>query len=154
METLGSYEMSVLTRATRRNISEDDILHSHRRENLKFYIKHNVSETGSLYDFRSEKGDTYSVGPLERANLNQINLFRHLRDMGSFPESFSTGNGPTVAPTLYGEWPTQHIYTAKNISCRESNHDTTVTNLSPVSVLTCTTRGFSACLGCPQAIVG
>jgi hypothetical protein len=29
---------AVLTRATRRNIPEDTILHSHRRENLKSYI--------------------------------------------------------------------------------------------------------------------
>jgi hypothetical protein len=37
MEAIRFSEMSVHTRTTRRHIPENDILHSHRRENLKFY---------------------------------------------------------------------------------------------------------------------
>jgi hypothetical protein len=37
-EATFSTETSVHSRATRRNIPENSILHSHRRENLKSYI--------------------------------------------------------------------------------------------------------------------
>jgi hypothetical protein len=38
MEALRSSETFVFTRVKRRHIPKDDILHSHRLENLKYYI--------------------------------------------------------------------------------------------------------------------
>jgi hypothetical protein len=38
VEAQRSSETFVLARATRHNIQEDGILHSHRRENLKSYV--------------------------------------------------------------------------------------------------------------------
>jgi hypothetical protein len=59
-EALSSSETSVLTRATRLNIPEDAILHSHRRENLKSYM--------DLFQYSDDERDIPTLlGPLEGA---------------------------------------------------------------------------------------
>jgi hypothetical protein len=57
-EALSSSETSSLRRATRRNISEDAILHSHSRENLK------LCNTGSGIFRKTRVRGTYAAGSL------------------------------------------------------------------------------------------
>jgi hypothetical protein len=63
-EALSSSETSVLTRATWRNIPEDAILHSHRRENLKSYsVKVN-------FEVKWQKLPSEMLGMLNRFMVN------------------------------------------------------------------------------------
>jgi hypothetical protein len=66
MEAIRSSETSVqFTKSTRPHISEDGILHSHHRENLKFYIKslffRNISHVNEVARFTRNKHENPNI---------------------------------------------------------------------------------------------
>jgi hypothetical protein len=70
MEAIRSFETLALTRATRRNIPEGAILHSHRREHLKSYIPILPCYLPYLFIIFHSYMGAGVLRPVGRANIN------------------------------------------------------------------------------------
>jgi hypothetical protein len=74
MEAIRSSETSVLIRATRRHLPEDDNHHSHRRGNLKSYIP--VRVHGFVVKYLTEDSPrTYSIPHSNQNLVNWVGIF-------------------------------------------------------------------------------
>jgi hypothetical protein len=76
-ETQISSETLVLTRATRRNIPKDTILHSHRRENHKSYMYH-MSRHVPIYWNYSDDGKSVQYIYVYRNEHTHIYIYCHV----------------------------------------------------------------------------